>query len=82
VRGSNPAERVEVQEAVLVNVAHDEGDLVHVRGEHDFAPPLTGAAPQSKEVAHDVGVELIGVRASSLFNSSRSGSSRPGTAGG
>jgi hypothetical protein len=57
-----PAERVEVQEAVLVNVAHDEGDLVHVRGEHDFAPPLTGAAPQSKEVAHDVGVELIGVR--------------------
>ncbi len=59
--GIDAANPLRAQEPLFVDVADDEADLVHVRGQHHLLA-LTGPLFQGDQVAHRVDADLVGQR--------------------
>lgn len=55
--GIEATDGLEAEEALIVDVADQEADLVHMRGEHD--PPISTATADADEVSHGVATEFI-----------------------
>ena len=53
---------LQAQEAVVVDVTHDEADLVEVTGEHHLARALTRPVANGDDVAETVGLHPVDVR--------------------
>ena len=55
------ADRLDVEEAVVVDVLHHQGDLIAVPGQHDARPAAPGLT-HGDDVAVPIGADLVGER--------------------
>ncbi len=60
VAGVDPADGVDREESLVVDVGDDEADLVHVGRQHDLGFAIS--ALEGDDVAEGIGVKVIGQR--------------------
>ena len=78
----NAAQGCEAGETFLVDMRHDDPNLVHVGGKHDFHPAGTLLAFASDQVAQGIDPHLVGVRFDLSANGCADLGFVPGGAGG